>query len=670
MPYADVGLISGNPPGLVSSTDTCGSPASATVTVAISYVNDPTPTSYATAANYKKVVVTVTRDRDNREMSRVVTFVAPPSRAPYGGINNAIINAHIVDLGLSQPYVGASVTLSNGPSPSSTDITDSTGTVSFAALTPNPTSGAQSYYDLTVAVPGYDTLPTDIPPGTATPPATSSHIQVAPSQTSDTSIQIFKPATINAVLQSGGSPFTGGATLKVLSSFTGATTTISVPAGQSSKAITMLGSMKVIPGATYTIHGYTTGGLCADPSPSPVPASGYPGNTAQTFTLDFVSCPMGNLSVNVKQLGANAPCAPVTLSNGPNDITLTGTTDAVGNAVFNNVPSGSGYSIDVGPRFSQTVSGSTSVATGTTTNKALVLPNPPTTTVTVNVSAAGQLVGSGIPVTLSGGGCGMVSQTVNTVSGVATFPNVPTGSGFPTGAGYTASVVSYNGQSGSQTISNVTSSYSTTIVMPVGTINTTVTWAGAAAGVNPSAGTVTITGGPFGGTYTGSTNASGVAGITVPTTTASYPYTVKASKNGSTLVTGTAVTSVTTGTPATSTVALTPTKTLTLTIYKGLSPGTLQKSVAVRVSITGGPNGTSGAATSYSWTGTTNATTGVTGAITVPAGTGNYTVKVQVNPCSGTASNLSNGTGTTVTAAAGTTTANIYMSTSGCLTLP
>ena len=41
--------------------------------------------------------------------------------------------------------------------------------------------------------------------------------------------------------------------------------------------------------------------------------------------------------------------------------------------------------------------------------------------------------------------------------------------------------------------------------------------------------------------------SSGIAGITVPATTASYPYTVKASKNGSTLVTGTAVTSLAVG---------------------------------------------------------------------------------------------------------------------------
>ena len=188
--------------------------------------------------------------------------------------------------------------------------------------------------------------------------------------------------------------------------------------------------------------------------------------------------------------------------------------------------------------------------------------------------------------------------------------------------------------------------------------------------MNPSAGTVTITGGPLRWHLHGIDQLERDRGDHGSATTASYPYTVKASKNGSTLVTGTAVTSLATGGTATSAVALTPTKTLTLTIFKGVSPGTLQKSVAVTVSITGGPNGTSGAATSYSWSGTTNATTGVTAAITVPAGTGNYTVKVPVNPCPASGTNRSNGAGTTVSAAAGTTTANIYMSTSGCLTLP
>ena len=235
--YANVGLVSGNPPGTVSPTAACGNGLNATATVTIAYVDDPTPTSYATAANYKKVTVTVTRDRDGKQLARFSTFVAPEGRAPYGGINNAIINATVVDLGLNQPYVGATVALTNGPSSNRTDTTDSTGSVSFAALTPNPTSGSTAYYDLTVtAASGYETLASDLPPGTATPPATASHIQLAPAQTSNTTIQIFKPATINLVLvDASNNPYTAGAALRITSSFTGATTTDSVASGSSGK---------------------------------------------------------------------------------------------------------------------------------------------------------------------------------------------------------------------------------------------------------------------------------------------------------------------------------------------------------------------------------------------------------------------------------------------------
>ncbi len=61
--YEDVGTILGNPPGTVAAT----TPVSvvgfdATVTIQIRYVDDPTPTSYETTANYKRVVVTVRRD--------------------------------------------------------------------------------------------------------------------------------------------------------------------------------------------------------------------------------------------------------------------------------------------------------------------------------------------------------------------------------------------------------------------------------------------------------------------------------------------------------------------------------------------------------------------------------------------------------------------------------
>ena len=175
---------------------------------------------------------------------------------------------------------------------------------------------------------------------------------------------------------SGGAAYTGGATLKVLSSFTGVTTTVSVPAGQSSKAITTLGGQPVIPGATYTLHGYTTSGMCADPDPSPVPDSGYPGNTSETFTLVFQSCPMGSLAVNAQQLGTNAPCTPVLLTDGPNDISVSATTNSAGNATFSNIPSGSGYTIAAGPRFGQSGTTTASVSTGSTTSKSVTLADP------------------------------------------------------------------------------------------------------------------------------------------------------------------------------------------------------------------------------------------------------------------------------------------------------
>jgi hypothetical protein len=87
----------------------------------------------------------------------------------------------------------------------------------------------------------------------------------------------------------------------------------------------------------------------------------------------------------------------------------------------------------------------------------------------------------------------------------------------------------------------------------------------------------------------------------------------------------------------------------------------------VSVSITGGPNGTTGQPTVYTWSGSTNATTGVTAAINVPSGTGTYRVIVKLNPCTtGTANSSNTSTGTNVSAAAATPTANIIMTSTTC----
>ena len=136
--YDDVGTILGNPPGVVAPTTTITKVGlDATITIQIRYVDDPTPTSYETNANYKRVMVSVRRTSDSQLLAREVTYVAPSSRTPFGGVNLAIIQPLVIDYGTNAPIENATVTLLTGPSAPRSDVTDSSGSVSFKKLTPN-----------------------------------------------------------------------------------------------------------------------------------------------------------------------------------------------------------------------------------------------------------------------------------------------------------------------------------------------------------------------------------------------------------------------------------------------------------------------------------------------------------------------------------------------------
>ena len=238
------------------------------------------------------------------------------------------------------------------------------------------------------------------------------------------------------------------------------------------------------------------------------------------------------------------------------------------------------------------------------------------------------------------------------VSGQITFSNVPAGSGYTLSATKSGATTTLSSQT--FTTSPTTS---VGIALPTGTIAVNAaTWAGRPAG----SATVTVSGGPMSPTtYTGTTNSSGVVSVVVPAS--STAYTVTVTKAGAT---GTAtVTSLAAGATATVTPTLTPTKTLTLTIQRG---GTLQTGKAITLSITGGPNGVAGAAPAYGGAYTTHVTAG-TIAIVLPAGAGTYRVKAYVTGCSGTTPKSNGNTGSSVSAAAGTTTAIINMTSSTCL---
>ena len=149
--YADVCAASGNPScpsgvtGIASSQTKQVMGLNYKLATSIRWVTDATPTGAATAANYKRVRVTVSRVSDNKQLARIYSYVSNPSRAALGGINNAIINVNVVDNGFlatsspsTPPVQGAQVDLWDGPRPHSSDTTDETGLVTFANLPPTP----------------------------------------------------------------------------------------------------------------------------------------------------------------------------------------------------------------------------------------------------------------------------------------------------------------------------------------------------------------------------------------------------------------------------------------------------------------------------------------------------------------------------------------------------
>ncbi len=71
----------------------------ATVATSIHYVGDGIPGGYNQLTNYKQIVVTVTRNSDSRQLASESTYMAPPARAPYGGINEVALGVTVTDIG-------------------------------------------------------------------------------------------------------------------------------------------------------------------------------------------------------------------------------------------------------------------------------------------------------------------------------------------------------------------------------------------------------------------------------------------------------------------------------------------------------------------------------------------------------------------------------------------
>jgi hypothetical protein len=345
MPYSSVGTQNGNPAGTVAPTlaaSQFGIPGlDATVTTRISYMDDAPATSYRNRADYKRVVVTVTRNSDSRRLTQDVTYVAPPGGGAYAGQSEGIVLATVMDLGSNTPVANAAVNLSGGPTPSRTDTTDASGSVVFPALL--PTTVALNHYDLTV-IPanGYVTLREDAPPGS------TARTTMVGGQTFQAYLRIYKPSSISVVPRNAdGTPYTGAYNVTISSirgaqtfPYTGPLFTLQAPA--------TLAGEPVVPNLQYTVRVLAANGAVSTATTALVPAN-YPTDLTQTF-IATLGAPATQKVVTVQvvnSVGTRVSGATVSLSGGPgSNVLLTGTSDATGTVAFSvPVNSAPGYTV-------------------------------------------------------------------------------------------------------------------------------------------------------------------------------------------------------------------------------------------------------------------------------------------------------------------------------------
>jgi type II secretory pathway pseudopilin PulG len=587
MDYEDVGVEGGNPPGELKPSDSIQDlyptivGLRGTITRAVAYVDDPTPTSYATQANYKQVTISIFRASDSKLLTREVTNIAPPERAPFGGINNAIINVNVVDYGDNTPVSGALVNLTGGPAGFSarSDTTDSAGLVTFAALTPNGTS---DYYDIAVSKSGYVTLKDDLSP------AAVAHTQVAPSQTFNTAIRVYRPATINVILHNfDGSSYTGTGTVTVSSSRGSETFDYE----GSPLEITSVNGEQVVPSLQYTVSAQTTAGIPSPAVTQYVPDD-YPNDLSTDFTVTFPQ--IGTIVTTVTWGGNPVSGATVSLTGGPQSLSVTGTTDSSGQVTFLNVPVGAGYNVSATHSGQSAGPAEATVDPGETTSVSLALP---LATLTVTATWAGSNVDAA-SITLSGGPMTISASGTTNSSGQVAFANVPAGPGYTitaTKSGQTATLTN-------QTVNAPTSGI--TIALPTGSVAVTVMWGGSPA----SNASVTLSGGPMSISSSGTTNSSGQ--VTFTNVPAGTGYTVSATKSGQT---ATATNQSVTGGSTTNVSLALSTGTLTVTVTWPTATVS-----GATVTLSGGPN-------SISPVSATTNSSGVATFTNAPVGSG-YTI--------------------------------------------
>jgi prepilin-type N-terminal cleavage/methylation domain-containing protein len=362
--YIDAGISGGNPGGVVQQTQTKKVTGLWYVlTTRIRYVNDPVPASYVASANYKQVRVTVARQSDGKQLAKVTTYLASPTRAYSGGLNNGVINVTTQDFWTLALLGNVQIHLTKtwDASFDAGDVTDSEtgmptfGQVTFEGLEETPAGANPGYYDVTAALTGYYTLPEDQPPAD-TAPASAAHLALARNGTTNTTIRLYKGCQITVHVIDGSNPpnlYTGGQATVTISTQRGGQGLISQQFQTTTGIVTTstLDGYPVVPGSNYEVdvdttspqlrHGQLTGLTVPDDYSVPNPSSTFDVTLAAyvppqlanvTVTVRRYSCPSGST-----RSGATVKIVWLPNQSDPTH-NFTGTTNYNGQVVFTGVP--------------------------------------------------------------------------------------------------------------------------------------------------------------------------------------------------------------------------------------------------------------------------------------------------------------------------------------------
>ncbi|HJX49105.1 MAG TPA: type II secretion system protein [Gaiellaceae bacterium] len=347
--YTQVGITGGNPGGVLTASTSTNLPSGEQVTLktTVTWVSDAIPNAYVTNADYKKVVLTVTRVSDSVQLAQKTTYIASASAPPLSGTDWVQIKRTFIDPVTNTVIPGVSVHLTGGPSTPAadrTDTTDGAGIVQFPALDSDQ-SAPIANYTLAQTLSPYVVYPDDLSPNI------SSVVPATPGLVSTDTTWMYKPATLTVnVLGTNGLPYTLGATISVDSSRCGQQT-VTIASGSSSSIITTCNwagttvpLVPNIPGFTPAFDRYfvtawntsTKASWGATSSGGVLVPSGYPNTLTQVANVQLTatSYTTKTVTVTVKKGGVVQLNSRVEVTGGQAGVYLYGITNSSGVATF------------------------------------------------------------------------------------------------------------------------------------------------------------------------------------------------------------------------------------------------------------------------------------------------------------------------------------------------